>query len=301
MKAAIIGVSGFLGKALAGFLLDQGWEVAGYSRRAPQPMLPGLEFTALDAAAAAPALAPGTDAVFYLSQCARWREFPAGAGDLFGVNVAGVARCAEAALQAGASVYLHASSGSVYAPSYAPMAEDAPLDRSTPYAASKLMAEEVVRFYRPRLCCTSLRLFGLFGPGQETGLAGGLRASVEQGRAIRLAPAPGEAEPTGGLRLSFTLVNDTARALAALAVRAREGGGLPAALNLAAPGTSSLRQFALELGRALGREPVFTLDAAPRPVDLVADVGLLQGLVDVAWTPLPRAVDLMCAAPGSGA
>jgi nucleoside-diphosphate-sugar epimerase len=48
--AVIAGVSGIVGRAVAGRLLAEGWKVVGLSRRAPDPGLPGLVHLPLDLA-----------------------------------------------------------------------------------------------------------------------------------------------------------------------------------------------------------------------------------------------------------
>lgn len=46
--AVVAGVSGIVGRAIAGRLLAEGWRVVGVSRRPPAPAIPGLEHLALD-------------------------------------------------------------------------------------------------------------------------------------------------------------------------------------------------------------------------------------------------------------
>lgn len=46
--AVVAGVSGIVGRAVAGRLLADGWRVIGVSRHAPAPAIPGLEHLALD-------------------------------------------------------------------------------------------------------------------------------------------------------------------------------------------------------------------------------------------------------------
>lgn len=46
--AVVAGVSGIVGRAVAGRLLDEGWRVIGLSRRPPDPGIPGLDHLAVD-------------------------------------------------------------------------------------------------------------------------------------------------------------------------------------------------------------------------------------------------------------
>ena len=65
---------------------------------------------------------------------------------------------------------LHASSMSVYGDSKELLTENSPRMPKTPYALSKCMAEEIIKFYRNqrnRLGWSSLRFFNIYGPGQD--------------------------------------------------------------------------------------------------------------------------------------
>ena len=290
MKAVIVGASGFLGEALSRHLLGEGWEVFGLDRLAPNPMPNGLRFQTLDAIRDDLPFPPGTDAVYYLAQSPRYREFPEAADDLFGVNAYGAIRAAQAACAARTRFFCYASTGNVYAPSFGPLAEHHPLRRDDPYALSKLAAEESLALFSSRMPVVATRLFGLFGPGQKKMLPAVLLSRLQSGQEIVLEPGPAETDETEGLRVSFTYVADAARVLEQLAYLAFAGKPLPPALNVAAPEPISIRRFSLELGRVMGREPKFSRAATPRRQDLIADTRLLHTLLSPAWTPFPQAM-----------
>ena len=63
------------------------------------------------------------DGVLHLAQSHAYRDFPAGAVDMFRVNVASTASLLEYARRAGASRFYLASTGSVYEPYTRGMAE----------------------------------------------------------------------------------------------------------------------------------------------------------------------------------
>ena len=168
MKAAIIRAAGFLGRALCRRLQQEGWEVLAFDLSAPPDGLPdGVRFAVVDILRDPLPLPQGIEAVFYLAQSPRYRDFPQGADHLFGVNAYGAIKAAAAARNAGAGVLCYASTGNVYQPSLAPLAESSPCARDDPYALSKLAAEEALRLFRPRLATIAVRLFGLFGPGRR--------------------------------------------------------------------------------------------------------------------------------------
>ncbi|HEY0086999.1 MAG TPA: NAD-dependent epimerase/dehydratase family protein, partial [Allosphingosinicella sp.] len=63
------------------------------------------------------------DAVVYLAQSSRFREFPETTDDIFQVNTAQALGLLDFARRAGASNFVYASTGGVYAPSPDPLTE----------------------------------------------------------------------------------------------------------------------------------------------------------------------------------
>ena len=257
MKAAIIGAAGFLGRVLCKQLQEAGWEVLAYDAVAPERPPAGVRFAALDILRDPLPLPRGIEALFYLAQSPRYRDFPQAADHLFGVNTLGAVKAAEAARAAGAGMVCYASTGNVYQPSLLPLAEDCPLRRDDPYALSKVAAEDILRLFRPHLPVIAVRLFGLFGPGQEKMLPATLLRKVRAGEPILLEPAKDETGEAEGLAVSFSYVDDTARCLAQIARLALAGTSLPAALNVAGPEAVSLRRFAAAIGENVGIRPRF--------------------------------------------
>jgi len=290
MKAAIVGAAGFLGAALSEHLVACGWEVFGYDRLAPDPMPRGLRFRTCDVLREDVELPPETAAVYYLAQSPRYREFPRAADDLFGVNAYGAIRTAQAACAAGARFFCYTSTGNVYAPAFAPLAENHPVRRDDPYALSKLAAEEALALFSSWMPVVCARLFGLFGPGQKRMLPAVLLSRILSGQEIVLEPGPDETAQAEGLRVSFTYVADAASRLEQLARLALAGRPLPPVLNVAGPEAISIRRFSLEIGKVIGIEPKFARASTMRTHDLIADVRLLGALVNPEWTPLREAV-----------
>lgn len=290
MKAAIVGAAGFLGRALSARLHEEGWKVCAYDLAPPVDPVP-VRFQTLDVLSQEPEFPPDTDAVFYLAQSNRYRDFPGGAGHLFGVNTYGPARAASAAVAAGARFFCFTSTGNVYRPSLAPLDEDAPVRRDDPYALSKVAAEEVLRLFSGAMTVCSARLFGLFGPGQEKMLPVTLLERIRAGREIVLEPAAGDVGEPAGLGISFSYVHDTARILGRIAVAAVEGMAVPAVLNVAGPEAISLRRFAETIGRIIGMEPKFERGATERRLNLIADIGRLRTLFAPEFTPFEEAMD----------
>lgn len=295
MRVMIVGAGGFLGLTLSRVLVARGHEVVGCVRTPLATGLPGVDYLYGDILAAAFTPPAGTQCCIYLAQSPHYREFPAMARHLFGVNALGAIDQARACTEAGVGQFFYASTGNVYAPSYSAMAEGHPLRRDQPYSLSKVMGEEGVALFSDRMQTVALRIFGLFGPGEKPGtLAANLRSRVRQGEPVFLQSAPHEQE-TEGLRISLTLVDDAARAIACLVEQGNAGGRLPGALNIGSAEPVSLKAFVQAIAAVEGVTPVFKPGQGERPFDLIADTSLLTSVCQAAWTPLQEAVALRAA------
>lgn len=290
MRAAVIGAGGFIGDALVRRIAATGADVFALDIAAAAELPAQASFTALDVTAGPFELPDNVDAVFYLAQSAAYRDFPQSAGDLFAVNVMGAVHAAVAARQAGARFFLYASTGNVYAPSFAALSETSELTNNDPYAVSKLTAERALSLFRTELTVLTVRLFGVFGPNQKSMLPVLIRQRVESGEPIRLEPSPINPDDDGGLRVSFTYVEDVVTILFRLAEQALAGTTLPEVLNVANPRAKSIREFAGAVGEILGKAPVFQVGETARCGDLVADITTLQDTLGCEFTPFERAI-----------
>jgi UDP-glucose 4-epimerase len=286
LKILIIGAQGFVGARLRKHLEARGASVVAVSSRdgsglcAASGLLPET-FRVAD----------GVEAVVYLAASPRFREAPASAAHIFSVNALSAITAAEQARRAGAKRFVYASTGNVYAPSFAPCAEDAPLRRDDWYALSKVQAEEALALFRPYLGVHVGRLFGVYGPGQKDRLVPNIAASLRAGRAIELQPQAGVPEDTDGLRISLCFVDDVADVLARLAL---EGG--PVCLNFASDEVLSVRAITEALGAALGTAPRYVRAERPRASDLIADNTLLRTRLAPRFTPFAEGIALTAAA-----
>ncbi len=291
MKAAIVGAAGFSGGVLAAHLRKEGWDVAGYD--VVQPTRPDAfqDFQLADAVRDPLRFPRGVEGIFYLAQSLRNCEAPEAFDRLFAVNTYGAVRAAEAGCGAGARFFFYASTGNVYEPSRSPLTENHPLRRDDPYALSKVSAEEILRLFTARMAVVSVRLFGLFGPGQQRMLPVTLLHKVRAQEPIVLEPAEGETGDTGGLTISFTYVEDAATCLAWMAQRAVERIPLPHAMNLGGPEPVTIRRFADTLGEILFIDPKYVRAAAVRQMDLIADLTLLRSSISPTFTPFREAME----------
>lgn len=254
----VTGAGGLLGRHLVP-LLQETAEVIAPDRAALDLSRP------LDPAS----LPARIDAVIHLAQSRRFRDFPDGAGDMFQVNTAAPLALADYARRAGASNFVYASTGGVYAPSDTPIGEGAPLAEPMGfYPASKRAAELLLAPFHAHFHLAILRYFFIYGPGQARDmLVPRLIDSVREGREIQL-------QGEDGLRINPVHVDDAARA-----VVAATGLDESAIINVAGSETLSLRDIAGTFGKAVGRSPRFELGPTPAARDLVADIGRMRTLL----------------------
>jgi UDP-glucose 4-epimerase len=288
MRCVIVGAAGFIGGHLARRLAASGQDVLGLDVVEPDDF--GTEFRRWDAMREDLDLEPA-EVVFYLSQSPHYREFPSGGDHLFGVNLVGALRAAAAASAAGAKLFVYASTGSVYAPSFSPMDEGSAVRRDDAYALSKLAAEEALRLAPRGLQVLCVRPFGVFGPGQKTMLVPAITARVRDGRPVTIERNPLDPNDDGGLRISLTFVDDVVACFEQLAsLAAADGVALPGVLNVACAEAVSIRQLADAVGRRLGVPPRYELVERARESDFIADIGRLRGLVEPVFTPFADAI-----------
>jgi len=208
------------------------------------------------------------DGVIVLSQSPDFRDFPEKALTIFDVNVRALLILLDYARRAGATHFVSASSGGVYAKSHDAMQEDAaiPVDGSTGfYPATKLIGEILTRNYAAYMNVVILRIFFAYGSGQKRSmLIPRLIDNVREGRPITI-------DGEDGLRINPVHATDAAKAvIAALAI---DGC---ATFNVGGPDVLSLRQIAEVIGEAVGRKPVFEGDPSKPPASVVGDIARMK-------------------------
>lgn len=222
------------------------------------------------------------DAVVYLAQSRRFRDFPDGAADMLAVNVAAPLALVDAACRRGARTFVFASTGGVYAPAAAPLDEGMVPAPSGFYAASKAACETLLQPYSALLDVVVLRYFFIYGPGQDGSmLLPRLVGSVREGRPVTVQG--GE-----GLRINPVHAEDAARA-----TRAALDLGKSATINVAGPDPRSLREICEGIGERLGIAPRFVQGEAGGPADLVASTAQMRRLLVEPRIGLDRGLESM--------
>jgi nucleoside-diphosphate-sugar epimerase len=277
MKVAVFGAHGYIGTALCMHLELSGHRVVRVSSRTggfdsgSGLLLPTVSLASVDAG-------------IYLSQSPYWRPDNLRPEHLTNVNVTSAVLAAEMVARAGGRRFVYTSTGNVYQPGFAPHAEDSPLRDDEPYAASKVRAEQSLASLGGLIEVQILRLFGVFGPGQEGRLFPRLCDLIRSGRPVTLFPGP---QPDDGSGLGMSVVHvDDVTAITELLLT----GPSLSPINVAHPEQVSLRTLARMIGEAQSTTPIFVEGLPPRTHDLLADTRRLENHLPRAWEQLPAQV-----------
>jgi UDP-glucose 4-epimerase len=131
------------------------------------------------------------DVVVHLAQSRQYKQFPAGAPDVFAVNVGAAFQLLEYARSAGARRFVLSSTGGIYARAPGPRVETDPVEPSDFYLTSKHVAELLMSNYRQFFQTVVLRPFFVYGPRQRHMLVANLIERVRRREAVTVAGAPG--------------------------------------------------------------------------------------------------------------
>ncbi len=288
MRVLVTGGAGFIGHHVALRLASRGFDVVildnlagstGYAlsrlEEAGVPVVRGDVrffdgYSSFDVVVHSAALVSGLDSLV------RPLEY-------FDVNVLGTARVGLECARLGVKL-IYLSSAAVYGePLYLPVDEDHPRNPLTPYGLSKLMGEEVLELYSRvyGLKHVTLRLFNVYGPGQNPEYAGVISRFTE-----RISRGESPVIYGDGLQTrDFIYVGDVAEIVEAF-IEKDIFDGRP--YNVGTEKAITILELARTLARLMGRElePIYE---SPRPGDIrhsVADITRLKSQVNFEPTSL---------------
>jgi nucleoside-diphosphate-sugar epimerase len=248
-RVVVTGAAGFIGSHLVESLLGDGHEVLGidgfvdyYPRAAKEGNLQRARehsaFRLVEGCLQDLELAPlleGASEIYHLAAQAGVRSSWGRDFVLYSDhNVLATQRLLEAAVGAGRTRVVYASSSSVYGDAPAlPLREDTPCRPVSPYGVTKLAGEHLAALYHRNhgLAATSLRYFTVYGPRQRPDMA--FHRFLKAARDGAPIQVYGDGEQTR----DFTFVADIVSATRAAAVSGRPGsvynvgGGERVALN----------------------------------------------------------------------
>ena len=250
MRILVTGASGFLGRYLVPELAQR-HEIVATTRAGISSNESGVQWISADLARPDDdwQFPSHVDTVLYIAQSRRYGEFPEAAADIFGINVHSLWRLVDYARRVGAGQFVFTSSANVYRPSALPLNEEAAIDPATFYATSKRIAEMILESYGTELPTTILRLFTLYGPGQEDSLVADLIDRVKKGRSVTLS---GECGP----KFSPLYVTDACEAIKRVIECPPESAGARH-YNVGGIEEVSIRDFAEAIALACGIDPMF--------------------------------------------
>jgi UDP-glucose 4-epimerase len=286
-RALVTGAAGFIGSHLCRRLVADGFEVRGLDdlsagslddlRDVPEVDLRTDDLRDADAVARA---AEGVDAIFH--QGAK-RSVPYSIEhpvEVLDVNVKGTLHVLLAAREHGARV-VTASSSSVYGDQdQLPLVETMPPKPKSPYAASKLSMEALVRAFADSMGtrAIALRYFNAYGPGQDP--ESEYAAVIPRFAVACLTGGIPTVYGDGGQSRDFTYIDDVVEANLLAARAADEAQGLAFNVGGGRPPTS-VNDLLRTIGELSGITPQPVHEPA-RPGDIRvshADVSLAGSLL----------------------
>lgn len=291
MRFLVTGAAGFIGHHLCIALLRRGSEVwgiddlsRGAERRIWRLKRLGMEFIPLDVrdriglVDAMTKIRP--DVVVHLAALTSVEESFRKPALYRHVNVAGTENVVLAANEAGAWRLIYASSAAVYGdPVELPISEGHPTRPLSPYGETKLEGERMaLEMFRGDGGAVSLRLFNVYGWGQNPEYAGVIAKFVERLRAGRPPIIFGDGEQTR----DFIHVKDVVEAVARASEADISGGEI---LNIGSGTCVRIKDLARLLTSLFERdfEPIY---AASRPGDIrrsYADISRAKKIL--SWSP----------------
>lgn len=274
-RVIVTGASGFIGLNLVRTLSDLGAEVLVIDRMQPAQRFPNVEFEWADLRHLEKTYE--SDYLIHLAAITNAGYAERYPLDTYEVNVLGTVNLLNH-VKVERRV-LFPSTALVYRASEQPISEDGEQDPSSTYAQSKVIGEQLIRFYcnREKVDYTLVRFFNIFGRGQLPMyiVPQVLRQIVEEGRIVLR---------NGAVMRDLLYVDDCVDAVLRLVVASEAANSL---FNIGSGHIDSISDVARAAVRVSGREDVEIVDLEENidysPTAIIADIGKVQATV--GWEP----------------
>ena len=235
----------------------------------------------------------GVDYVYHHAALVSVAESMAKPQDTQKINIEGTNNVLEAAKQTGVKRVLLASSSAVYGNGkQIPYKENGPTDCQSPYAASKLIGEELLKMYNKSygLNTVMVRYFNVFGPGQNpnspyAAVIAKFMQCAEQGKAFCIGW-------DGKQSRDFVFIEDVVAATILVMMKGKAGE----VYNVASGKTHNLLQLAsaIEQVKGVKLERTFRPKRAGDVKKSAADITKITKLGYKAKFNLKEGLSLMC-------
>jgi UDP-glucose 4-epimerase len=285
-RILITGGAGFIGSHLTRHFAEHA-EVtvlddlrSGYLRNLEGVRCRLLQGSILDAAALSQAVA-GADEVYHLAAMISVPESVAKPTECAELNTEGTRRVLAAALAAGTRKVVLASSAAIYGDNpTVPKLESMPPEPKSPYAATKLAGEELLKEYHQLhgLGTTSLRFFNVFGPRQDPRSAYAAAVPIFIAKALRDETIGIHGD--GGQTRDFIHVADIVGALA----YAGASNDMSGTYNVGYGRSQSILALAQEIIRLTGSKSAIE-HLPPRAGDVRHSLASTERILTAGWKP----------------
>jgi UDP-glucose 4-epimerase len=285
-RILITGGAGFIGSHLTRHFAEHA-EVtvlddlrSGYVRNLEGVRCRLLQGSILDQASLSQAIV-GADEVYHLAAMISVPESVAKPAECAELNTEGTRRVLAAALAAGTRKVVLASSAAIYGDNpTVPKLESMPPEPKSPYAATKLAGEELLKEYHQLhgLGTTSLRFFNVFGPRQDPRSAYAAAVPIFIAKALRDETIGIHGD--GGQTRDFIHVADIVGALA----YAGASNDMSGTYNVGYGRSQSILALAQEIIRLTGSKSAIE-HLPPRAGDVRHSLASTERILTAGWKP----------------